>query len=311
MPAPVTRDLPTSGPFNFALTGEVLARLPAFNALERFTPAAVAEDGIARHERALLTPAGVVAVRATALPAAEGNAGGPDGGVRLQLAGPAAAWPAVTAWAEPAFGLRADPSAFEAIAARDRLLAPAVEALRGLRPPVSEPWEAMVGAIVSQQITLRLALRQLEALARQFGGQLPQPTPDPLGRGDWPIHPTPLAILEADPAALRGLGLSGVKVAALKGAASAALDGTLDRAATLEAGAAVALLTALRGIGPWTARYWLTAIGRFEALATTDAGLRGAYRALNNDLEGLDAWAESLGETRGWAYWYLIWRAKR
>ncbi|HEX2864406.1 MAG TPA: hypothetical protein VHN99_07535 [Deinococcales bacterium] len=307
MNEPGVLELIAAGPFSFALTGEVLARLPRFNTLERFTPAGT--EGGPRHERALATPAGPLKVTATPLP----GLGGLDGGLRLTLRGPEEAWPAAVAWANAGFGLSVDPAAFEAVAAQDRLLGPILPRLRGLRPPASDPWEALVGAIVSQQITLRLALRQLDALARQLGGTLHAPgePPDPLDRGPLPLHPTPLAVLEADPGVYRSAGLSAVKAGALKSAAQAALDGRLAEATRMPALEAVALLTAIRGIGPWTARYWLTSTGRLEALATTDAGLRAAYRAVNDgSLEGLEEWSESLGPVRGWAYWYLIWGAK-
>ena len=69
-------------------------------------------------------------------------------------------------------------------------------------------------------------------------------------------------------------------------------------------------LTALRGVGLWTARYWLASIGRLDFLAYGDAGFNAAYKSAYGSLDGIEAWGEGLGVTRGWAYYYLIWHTK-
>lgn len=87
----------------------------------------------------------------------------------------------------------------------------------------------------------------------------------------------------ATEAELRALGLSRPKVRALKAAASAALEGRLDfdrlRDAPIED--ALAEMTAIWGVGPWTAEiYQLFAVGRADLLPTRDLALQEGARSL-------------------------------
>lgn len=84
------------------------------------------------------------------------------------------------------------------------------------------------------------------------------------------------AVGEAD---LRTMGLSGRKARYLLGAASAGVDWVSLRA--LPDAAVEARLTALPGIGPWTAQiYLLFALGRADAFAPADLALAEAARLL-------------------------------
>jgi DNA-3-methyladenine glycosylase II len=70
---------------------------------------------------------------------------------------------------------------------------------------------------------------------------------------------TPEAVLAADPAALRGAGLSAAKAASITDLARLALAGSvrLDRLPLMTDAEVVAELTQVRGIGPWTAEMHL------------------------------------------------------
>lgn len=89
---------------------------------------------------------------------------------------------------------------------------------------------------------------------------------------------TPQAVLARSAGELRGVGLSGAKEATLRilaEACDAGLD--LDRTATLPAEAAIREMTALKGVGLWTAEvYLLFAAGHPDIFPSGDVALRTA-----------------------------------
>jgi len=95
--------------------------------------------------------------------------------------------------------------------------------------------------------------------------------------------PTPERLLDLSPAALRGAGLSRAKVAAFHDLAERVVDGRLafDRLAAGGDEAVLAELTAVRGIGPWSAQmFMLHELRRPDVLPAADIGLRKAAQAL-------------------------------
>jgi DNA-3-methyladenine glycosylase II len=86
------------------------------------------------------------------------------------------------------------------------------------------------------------------------------------------------AILKADEAKLRAVGLSGAKVRTLRAIAEAAAAGLdFDHLATLPGEEAHAKLTAIKGIGPWTADiYLLFCLGHADVFPAGDLALRYA-----------------------------------
>jgi DNA-3-methyladenine glycosylase II len=91
----------------------------------------------------------------------------------------------------------------------------------------------------------------------------------------------PQAIMRARPARLARLGLSAGKIRALKEIARAVATERLALAslATSEAEAAHAALTAVHGIGPWTADiYLLACLGHADAWPAGDLALQEAVR---------------------------------
>lgn len=129
----------------------------------------------------------------------------------------------------------------------------------------SDTFRALARAIVGQQIATRAAsaiFGRLEAL---------------IGDGD-----PATAIASASDADLRTVGLSAAKAASLRDLATRTLDGRLelDRLAELDDDEARAQLTAVRGIGPWTADMFLLGhLGRADVLPAGDLGIRQAVRA--------------------------------
>ena len=280
--------LKTRTPFSFPLTASVLARLPEHNALERFD----AVNDL--HQRALLTSKGARVV--TARPA-------PDG---LEISDDSSE---AQEWARLSFGLDLDPRPWIDAASDDPILKDASEALSGLRPPLMDAWEAWVAAILGQQITLQFCLQQIGMVSRRYGGEVEGARSDGSSYM-FPLHPTPEAIIDADPEILLACKVSRRKTEYLKTVAQALLDGYFTGVLETDLQTALAHLVALRGVGHWTARYWLASVGRLDSLAYGDAGLASAYKRAYGTLDGLEEWGERLGAVRGWAYYYLIWHIK-
>ncbi len=280
--------LETAQPFSFALTASVLARLPQHNQVECFDE----KNGI--HQRAIQTSTGARVVTARAHPK----------GLTIDDDSPEA-----REWAITSFGLELDPAPFYRVANKDVVLSSAVKSLAGLRPPLMTPWEAWVAAILGQQITLSFCLQQINMISKRFGGEVAGQLADGSSHL-FPLHPTPEQILAADEAGLLECKVSRRKTEYLKTVAKATLDGYFDGVLDGDMTDVLEHLTALRGVGLWTARYWLAAIGRLDFLAYGDAGLNAAYKSAYGSLDGVEAWGEDLGATRGWAYYYLIWHTK-
>jgi DNA-3-methyladenine glycosylase II len=121
----------------------------------------------------------------------------------------------------------------------------------------------LASIVVSQQLSTASAGAIWARLAAAF---------DPL---------QPQAIMRARSTRLARLGLSAPKIRALKAIARAVASGGLPLAALAEVGAdeAHAALTAVHGIGPWTADiYLLTCLGHADAWPAGDLALQEAAR---------------------------------
>ncbi len=165
-----------------------------------------------------------------------------------------------------------------------------------------EPYEALVRAISHQQLHGRAA----EAIMRRFVALYPAEA-----------FPPPERVLATDDAALRGCGLSGSKVAAIRDIAAHTLNGavpTRAEAAGLDDAALIERLTAIRGVGRWTVEMLLIfTLGRPDVLPVDDFGVREGWRIIQKlaaQPRPKELW--SIGEAwaphRSTAAWYL-WRA--
>jgi DNA-3-methyladenine glycosylase II len=113
----------------------------------------------------------------------------------------------------------------------------------------------------------------------------------------------------ADPA-LRGAGLSANKIAHLRSAAAAVLDGVVAEKAleVLPSPLAAQRLTAVRGIGAWSAAVvLLRGFGRLDVFPMKDSGVARSLKALSGN-PNVDAHAllEALGPVRGMLYFHLL-----
>ena len=172
-------------------------------------------------------------------------------------------------------GADADLDSFYAFAQRDAVLGPLVERLRGLRPAIAvDPMEAIVSAITAQQVSLFAAFavrnRLIEALGTRVGCAYAFPTRERLAG--------------AKPEELTALGFSGRKAEYVIGVARSDLD--FDALALLPDDEVKARLTAVRGLGEWTADWFLARyLMRPQAWPAGDLGLRKAVSAFYGDGE--------------------------
>jgi DNA-3-methyladenine glycosylase II len=166
-------------------------------------------------------------------------------------------------------GLAFDLEAFALHAPRDAVLAELVPRLSGLRPPLApDPFESLVTSITAQQVSLRAAFAIRNRLIQRLG--------KPAVRAY--SFPSREAVAAAPPAELRALGFSTRKAEYVVGLARSGLD--LRALRGLPDGEVKARLTALPGIGEWTADWFLARhLARPRAWPAGDLGLRKAVGA--------------------------------
>jgi DNA-3-methyladenine glycosylase II len=139
------------------------------------------------------------------------------------------------------------------------------DAWRAQLPPM-DLFGALVFQVTGQQLSVAATRRTLGRIEDRFGGHLPSPA----------------ELLRADPDDLRRAGLSGRKVATLRDLAERLDDGRLDPGvlSRLPDEEVIAALTAVPGIGPWTAQgALLLALQREDVVLPGDLALRKAVRA--------------------------------
>ena len=203
------------------------------------------------------------------------------------------------------FDLGADPAEIAGHLGRDAALAPLIAARPGLRLPGAwDGFELAVRAILGQQVTVKGASTLAGRLAAAFGEAI-------AGAGDGLSHlfPTPEALAAADVAAI---GIPKARAGAIEGLARAVRDGRVGFDAALGLDRLVGELTALDGIGAWTAQYIaMRAGGEPDAFPATDLGLlRAAARlGIAGGVKGLSTSAEAWRPWRAYAAMHL-WRSE-
>ncbi|MCX6022972.1 MAG: DNA-3-methyladenine glycosylase 2 [Chloroflexi bacterium] len=172
------------------------------------------------------------------------------------------------------FDLAAPAEEFYRIAAADPVFGPVALRCRGVRPLlIPEPFEALVWAIIGQQINIRFAAKLKAALVDEYGGTIM------VDGAAYPLFPEPATLAAADPERLRALQFSRQKIAYVIGIAQAVESGALDLEAVraLPPEEALAALIRIKGIGRWTAEYLLLrGFGQRDAFPAGDGGLKRA-----------------------------------
>jgi DNA-3-methyladenine glycosylase II len=138
--------------------------------------------------------------------------------------------------------------------------------LAGFRPPLQpEPFEALVTSITAQQVSLFSAVAIRNRLIQQFGTQV----------GEAWAFPSRERIAAATESELVAVGFTRRKAEYAVGLARSDLD--LEELAKLEDDEVRERITALRGLGPWTAEWFLARhLARPRAWPAGDLALRKA-----------------------------------
>ncbi len=173
------------------------------------------------------------------------------------------------------FDLDTDIAPFRRLARRDAVLRRLSPPGRGLRVlQFLEPFEALVRAILGQQVSL--------AGARTLAGRLVRRVGPPLAEGRTASFPTAPEIASASIRSLAGIGLTRARAQSLLATARAVSDGHIHLEALRDQPTEEAerVLRALPGVGPWTASYVLMrGLGHRDAFPLGDLGVRKALEA--------------------------------
>jgi DNA-3-methyladenine glycosylase II len=185
---------------------------------------------------------------------------------------------------------------------RDRVLAPIVARVGTctLTPSLAEPFAMLVRCVIAQQISGKAADSITARLTAAMKNRV-----------------TPTAIESLSDDDLRACGISGPKQRALRAIVAHAREhrGFLKSLPTLDDEAFITAVTAIKGIGPWSADMMLMfGFGRLDVLPVGDYGLKAGVRDLYT-LDELPAPSELARIAEPWrpyrsiATWY-IWRSK-
>lgn len=161
--------------------------------------------------------------------------------------------------------------------------------------PADDPFRRLVVSILNQQLSAASAAAVRERLFDALDDEV-----------------TPERLLAADDDLLRGAGLSAAKVRYVRAAGEASRDDRLDPAgfAGVDDATVIDRLTAVDGIGPWTAKmYLLFGLGREDVFPVEDLGVRGAmadrFGTKRDDRAAMRARADPWRPYRSYASLYL------
>ena len=189
-----------------------------------------------------------------------------------------------------------DLDGFAAWAVADDVLAPLVRGLVGFRPPLQpDPFEALVTSITAQQVSLQSAYAIRSRFVERFG--VP-------GTHAY-AFPERERVARATEAELVAVGFSGRKAEYVVGLARSDLD--LDVLPSLPDEEISARLVALRGLGEWSADWFLARhLARPHAWPAGDLGLRKAVTAFYGDVPDVRAFAARLHPHENLSAHYLL-----
>lgn len=182
----------------------------------------------------------------------------------------------------------------------DPVLAGVIDRIGPFRMKYREPdFETLVRSIIYQQLSGKAAATIMGRLATHLDGAV-----------------QPERVLKLSPTRLKKLGISPQKAGYLKDLARHTINGSLPYAKmdALADEQVIQALTAVKGIGVWTAQMFLMfALRRLDVLPTGDLGVRNAIqRAYGLPAPPKPAEIEAMGEPwrpyRSVASWYL-WRS--
>lgn len=206
------------------------------------------------------------------------------------------------------FGLSSDLTAFYRLAKADVLLEALVTEFAGVRPPrFPSMFEALVNSVACQQVSLDSGIATLNRLAQGFGVRLDD------GQTQY-AFPRPIDLVHLPYERIKSVGFSGQKARAIVGLARLfAQDDTdlahLDQLANDEA---VTYLTAIPGIGRWSAEYvLLRGMGRLDSFPGDDVGAQNNLqqvfrRDTKPTYEEIKALVSRWSPYQGFVYFHLL-----
>ncbi len=285
--------LATRAPFHLEATVRVLQRRPV-NAVDLWERGA--------YERVLNLSRGAVLIEVRS----HGTVDNPD--LRLLIrAGDKSARTRAEAEAtvRRILGLDIDPAPLQRSLDAHSLIRTTGSALRGMRPPrFASLFETFASIVPFQQLSLDAGIAIVARLAIRFGSRLEHD-----GRR-FRAFPTASRVAKARVASLRSCGLSRQKALTLIGLARVIEAGELIEAdlAGMSTSASLARLTALPGIGPWSAGLvLLRGLGRLDVFPPGDVGAARGLRTLTGLKPcALEPFIERFGEHRGYLYFCAL-----
>jgi AraC family transcriptional regulator, regulatory protein of adaptative response / DNA-3-methyladenine glycosylase II len=204
------------------------------------------------------------------------------------------------------FDLNASAALISAHLGRDPLLKPIVRRLPGLRIPGAwDPLELAVHAVLGQQVSVKGATTLAGRLVENYGERLTEDEIDPAAPLLNRLFPTAAVLARAD---FAKIGLTKARAQTLRTLAAAYQEDPELFADTADLDAFVARLTALPGIGAWTAHYIaMRALRHPDAFPASDLVLLKAVAALGRPMNAkeLERYAERWRPWRAYAARYL------
>jgi AraC family transcriptional regulator of adaptative response / DNA-3-methyladenine glycosylase II len=191
------------------------------------------------------------------------------------------------------FDLDADPVTIDAALASDPKLEPSIARLPGIRVPGTfDGFELVVRAIFGQQVSVAGARTSLGRLVVSTGAPLEKPS-----GGITHLFPTPEQVAELPPEAF---GMPRARAETIRRIAELVARGELDLSSDSSPGEALATLSLVPGIGPWTLAYVaMRAFRGSDAFMPGDLGVRKGFEAL-----GLETTQKSmLARAERWRPW--------
>ena len=193
-------------------------------------------------------------------------------------------------------GLPFDLADFTEWARGEPVLSRLTAALPGFRPPLqTDPFEALVTSISAQQVSLQSAAAVRSRFIERYG----------IAYEHAHAFPERERVARASEEELFALGFSNRKAEYVLGLARSALD--LDALAALPDDEVAAQLVALRGLGQWTADWFLARhLARPHAWPSGDLGLRKAVTAFYGVVHDLRAFGRRFHPHQNLAAHYLL-----
>jgi len=168
--------------------------------------------------------------------------------------------------------------------------------LAGFRPPLApDPFETLVTSITAQQVSLFAAFAIRNRLIERFGRRV----------GQAYAFPAVERLRRAEPDELFALGFSRRKAEYVLGVADEPVD--LDELASLPDDEVKRRLVAVRGIGEWTAEWFLARhLARPRAWPVGDVALDKAVRAFYPEALDIRAFGERFDPFQNLTAHYLL-----